>query len=71
MNDTLVDQPTSAPTPKLIAGTLTGAAATVAIWVADAAHVELPPAVASAIAVLAAAGVAYFKRNRSAGQHAA
>ena len=53
------------PQPKVAAGTIAGAAATVVVWVLTAAGVEVPDAVATAIGALATAGLAYLVPQQS------
>lgn len=70
----LADQSTAAPTPKLVAGTVSGAAVIVLLWVADVVGLDLPQAVAGSIVLLGAALAAYVKRNYikdEPGEHAA
>ncbi len=76
----LVDQPSKAPTRKWIAGGATGQAAVVLVWIAAEVGVDLPPAVAAEIVLIAGLAAAWLKRNAPAlvdclddepGQHAA
>lgn len=59
-----VTQPSAKPTQKWIAGTSTGAAVTVLLWVAESTHVDLPLPVAGALVVLASGVAGYIKKNR-------
>jgi hypothetical protein len=59
----MTDQPTAAPTPKVIAGATAGAATILLVWVAGLLGLDVPPEVASAVTALLAAGTAYLKRG--------
>lgn len=57
------DRSTLAPVPKVIAGTIAGAATVVIVWLLHQfAGVDLPAEVAAALTVLLTAGAAYLKR---------
>lgn len=60
----LASQPSAAPTQKLVAGTASGAAVVVILWVATYFGLDLSPEVAGAIVLLVSAAAAYFKRNK-------
>lgn len=63
---TLVKQPTLAPTRKVMATALVGAAITVAVWVADQFYqVSLPGDVQAALHTAAATAIAYFVRDHA------
>ncbi|WP_370944035.1 hypothetical protein AB5J62_33680 [Amycolatopsis sp. cg5] len=54
--------------------TVAGAVALVLVWVLDLAHIEMPPAVASAVTVVLSALAGYLapaRTSRSAGQYPA
>lgn len=61
-----VDQPSLAPTKKLIAGTSTGAAVIVVLWLAGRVGLHLDDQAAEAIVLAAAAAAAWLKRNAPA-----
>lgn len=63
MRTQLVDQPSSRPTPKLVAGTSTGAGVIVVLWIAQRFGLHLDPEAASAIVLAAASAAAWIKRN--------
>lgn len=73
MNDgPLINQPSAAPTPKLIAGGSAGAALVILLWVAGLFGVDMPEPVAGAIVLLAALIAGYIKRDRAnPGKHVA
>lgn len=50
------------PTPKVAAGTLTGALSVAIVYVATQSGLEMGPTEGSAFAVLLTAGAAYLKR---------
>lgn len=60
----LVDQPSSKPTPKIVAAGAGGAATLVVTWVAETVGVDVPERVASALVLLAALAAGYLKRER-------
>lgn len=60
------------PTPKVAAGSTTGAAVLVLLWLAGLMGLDLPPEVAGALVLLATAGAAWLKSDRSSpGRHVA
>lgn len=73
MSAPLVDQPTSAPTEKVVAGTVGAAASQVVVWVVESlANIDIPTPVELAAAVLFTFAAGYFKRDRDLpGRHAA
>lgn len=52
----------AAPTPKVVAVGVTGAASVLLLWLLSQFGVTMPPEVAAAVAVLLAAGAGYIKR---------
>lgn len=61
----LTEQPGSAPTRKVTAGTATGGLAGVIVWIAgEFLDLEIPPEVAAWFATALGALVAYFVRDR-------
>lgn len=63
---TTIDQPSSAPTPKVAAGGAAGAAAAVISWLLQVTlSVDMPPGIEAAVAVLVATAVSYFVRDRA------
>lgn len=54
------------PTPKVVAGTVAGAASLVLVWLAGLVHLDVPSEVAVAITVLLSAGAAYLRRDTTA-----
>jgi hypothetical protein len=63
---TLVDQPSAAPTQKVVAGGAAGAAAVLVVFIAGQFGVDVPPEVAAALTVLLAAVAAWLKREKAA-----
>jgi hypothetical protein len=58
---TTINQPTLAPSRKVSAAGVSGAAVTVVVWAAQAAlHIEIPAVVAAALVLIASFGVAYL-----------
>lgn len=51
------------PTPKIAATTLAGAGAVLLVWILGLLGLDVPDAVAAAIAVLIAAGAGYLKQS--------
>lgn len=58
-------QPSLSPTRKVSAGTATGAAVVILVWVAGMFGLDVPPEVASAAAVLLGFGAAYVVKDRA------
>jgi tetrahydromethanopterin S-methyltransferase subunit D len=74
----LVDQPTKAPTRKLVAAGTTGVGVILVVWVAGLLGVDLTPEVAGSLVLAAGLAAGYVKRNapaivdrldRTPGQH--
>ena len=61
-----------APTPKVAAGSTSGAAALLLVWILGQAGVDMPPEVAGAAVLVITAGAAWLKSDRtSPGRHEA
>lgn len=50
-----------APRPKVVAGTVAGAATVIVVWLAGRFGLEVPPEVAAAVTTILAFGAAYLK----------
>lgn len=64
IQDETVNQPTLAPTNKVLAGGIAGACSVILIYVLGEFGIEMPPEVASAITFLLATGAGYMTKNR-------
>lgn len=63
-DDPLVDQPSSAPTKKVQAVGISGAVATIIIFIAGQMDVTVDPITAAAFVTLISTLSGYFKRNK-------
>lgn len=59
-----VNQPTNQPSSKVTAAGLGGAISILAVFIAGAAGLTIPPEVASAVTILAACAAGYFQKEK-------